>query len=480
MKQHGEHPFSAFTLARSLVVVCVSFVSVATALFAQSPPGPTGGDTNNYYGTPISGWRFHDTNTWYSDFGYAPVSFSGIFGSPLGDTNALVVDSASPAWLRFNYIESDGHTNFSAGPAGSAMFWFAPTSWSSTNAGGVGPGAVANLLMLGSTNGIGRWQLAVDPSGTNLFLLAQTNGGPAVVYLSAAVSLTTNLWHQIAATYSTNTALYLDGSLLATGPAITNFPGSNVLANGFFIGSDNAGNNQAHGMFADVTTYSYAIGANTVGIEYMTGQLTLLLNPLNRANWSQSAPSAPSSNPYYNVITGAGYMQYLGASANCVAGSGVWLTNVCATAASQPMTFQFDIAGGASGLIYDVFATPALASPLTNGFWSWMGQGGTCSRYSIPSLPTRGAALFILGLPVDSDGDGLTDSYEMLVSHSDPNKADTDGNGMPDGWQVLNFQKIGNNPNSDPDRDGLTNLKEYLYGTNPNASEGTSIWVAIP
>ncbi len=49
---------------------------------------------------------------------------------------------------------------------------------------------------------------------------------------------------------------------------------------------------------------------------------------------------------------------------------------------------------------------------------------------------------------------------------------------LTDGWQVLHFGKIGNNPNSDPDQDGLTNLKEYLYGTDPQVSEGFTIWTS--
>jgi hypothetical protein len=47
-----------------------------------------------------------------------------------------------------------------------------------------------------------------------------------------------------------------------------------------------------------------------------------------------------------------------------------------------------------------------------------------------------------LGTPQDSDGDGLTDAYELLISHTDPNNPDTDGDGIPDGWSVL----LGVNP----------------------------------
>ena len=65
-----------------------------------------------------------------------------------------------------------------------------------------------------------------------------------------------------------------------------------------------------------------------------------------------------------------------------------------------------------------------------------MGQGYQCTRYLLTNLPPT-SVLLILGTPLDSDGDGLTDAYEVLVSHTDPHKADTSGDGMPDGWKVL-------------------------------------------
>ena len=59
-------------------------------------------------------------------------------------------------------------------------------------------------------------------------------------------------------------------------------------------------------------------------------------------------------------------------------------------------------------------------------------------------------------LLIDSDGDGLTDRFEIfeLVGWTMPNRADTDGDGTPDGEE-------------DVDNDGLTNLREQDLGTSP-------------
>ena len=73
---------------------------------------------------------------------------------------------------------------------------------------------------------------------------------------------------------------------------------------------------------------------------------------------------------------------------------------------------------------------------------------------------------------LDSDGDGLTNLEEYFF-HTDPQNPDTDGDGMPDGWEIRN----GLNPldptdaNLDPDADGLTNIREYQLGTDPQSSD---------
>lgn len=69
----------------------------------------------------------------------------------------------------------------------------------------------------------------------------------------------------------------------------------------------------------------------------------------------------------------------------------------------------------------------------------------------------------------DTDDDGLSDWYEVYVSHSDPKSADSGGDGLGDQWKV--YYGLDPNtyldPSADPDGDGLTNAQEFTLGTNP-------------
>ena len=117
--------------------------------------------------------------------------------------------------------------------------------------------------------------------------------------------------------------------------------------------------------------------------------------------------------------------------------------------------------------VYDLFATTNLAPSA----WQWVlrcAPGQTNLTVTGLASPNE---FFILGLTDDTDGDGLTDAYEKLVSHTNPNLYSTDGTGMSDGWEIQNFGHTGIDPNADPDGDGLTNYQEYMGGTNPNVPD---------
>ncbi len=63
----------------------------------------------------------------------------------------------------------------------------------------------------------------------------------------------------------------------------------------------------------------------------------------------------------------------------------------------------------------------------------------------------------------DSDGDGITDRDEVLVTFTNPLKPDSDGNGWTDAEDFTGESA----PDVDPDADGLTNAQEVQLGTNP-------------
>lgn len=76
----------------------------------------------------------------------------------------------------------------------------------------------------------------------------------------------------------------------------------------------------------------------------------------------------------------------------------------------------------------------------------------------------------------DYDYDDLTNIDEVTLHDTDPLNWDTDGDGMEDSWEINNFLDPRDNgsidpdngPDGDPDNDGLPNLFESWYGSNPH------------
>lgn len=79
-------------------------------------------------------------------------------------------------------------------------------------------------------------------------------------------------------------------------------------------------------------------------------------------------------------------------------------------------------------------------------------------------------AFFRFGLDFDSDGDGLTDSYESFVSFTDPSNPDTDSDGLSDAQELA--INIGTNPLLyDTDGDGVGDGDEIAAGSNPHSAD---------
>jgi hypothetical protein len=384
----------------------------------------------------LESWSFQDTTNWTSDLGYAPISFSNLEYSLFGDGTSLVIDTTNAAWLNYNLVEVDNTTNLVIGGPGSICLWVAP-NWASTNAGGTGPGVWGRFIEAGTytTNAsVGWWSLYLDAGGNNIYFSAQTNNGNQATYLSAPISWTTQTWHHVALTYSaTNSALDIDGIPAASGTGVTYWPGSDVLTNGFFIGSDSGGIDQIHASMDDVTTYGYVLDSGTISAMALGGQLFYLWNTYNPESWV-SAQFSPQPLPILEGVSAV--IQPSGTVTNCVtsATNTVWLTNLSASVISSTNTsFTFSVAGGADGVAYDLFANAALATNSPVYQWVWLGQVYHCYTYNVTNGFT---AFFRLGTPMDSDFDGLTDAAELAL-HSNPYAPSTSGDGISDLYKYL-------------------------------------------
>ena len=134
----------------------------------------------------------------------------------------------------------------------------------------------------------------------------------------------------------------------------------------------------------------------------------------------EQAPSFPETKPRFEAITGPGYLQAIStngcvANNDCTNNSNVWITDVSAAHSNGRVNLTFTLAGGSNGLPY---------------------EGYRDVTYVLPEL-TDDPIFLLLGTSLDSDGDGLTDAYELLVSHSNPYVSNSIDPSMQDGWAVL-------------------------------------------
>ena len=107
------------------------------------------------------------------------------------------------------------------------------------------------------------------------------------------------------------------------------------------------------------------------------------------------------------------------------------------------------------------------------------GENTTASRRPVGPVPSPGS-WFRLQVPASAVGlegrviQGM--AFTLYGGRAAWDRAgklipDVDGNGIPDWWELQYFSHIGNNPNADPDGDGLSNLQEYQNGTDPTLGD---------
>jgi hypothetical protein len=75
----------------------------------------------------------------------------------------------------------------------------------------------------------------------------------------------------------------------------------------------------------------------------------------------------------------------------------------------------------------------------------------------------------------DDDGDTLSNLVEFQYN-TNPRLLDTDQDTLPDNWEIENgLNPVMDDSSEDPDNDQISNLDEYLAGTDPNVAEPTPV-----
>ena len=132
-------------------------------------------------------------------------------------------------------------------------------------------------------------------------------------------------------------------------------------------------------------------------------------------------------------------------------------------------------AGPQTGTIYVALTTNGFVNGAVE--WREMLEPGVYAFSDVPALKE-----YWIGAWRDSDGNGSNDFWEAQgwsasnpvylagnvtdadIALSDP---DTETDGLPDWWEMKWFGSLDYGAGDDPDNDGVANLQEYQYGTDP-------------
>jgi hypothetical protein len=276
--------------------------------------------------------------------------------------------------------------------------------------------------------------------------------GPSVC-LNAPAAFQSGTWYLLTLAYSeTNSALYVNGQQVAAGSGLATVPPEFGLTTSLVLGSSLGGGAVACGQVEAFTAFTsrpryrhepvFEPGCSVA--EYYAAYSGLAaLGPINDARLAGQRQTraqaltvgAAATSSLSSTQTAA--PTPLDSTSGCCGTNSiyeVWLTNIMAWPGEEAgWNTALSIAGGTNGALYDLYRTTALAGEfLTNSAWVWLTNAYACDTVLLANEPE--SAFYILGTPLDSDGDGISDAYSAMVQ--DGLGPDSNGNGVPDWLEV--------------------------------------------
>jgi hypothetical protein len=83
-------------------------------------------------------------------------------------------------------------------------------------------------------------------------------------------------------------------------------------------------------------------------------------------------------------------------------------------------TVTLTITNATEGRVFDLYRTfELLGDAITNSFWLWVTNGSNGQSFTFPTCPCP-RVFYVLGCTNDTDGDGLSDAFEVLVNKTSP------------------------------------------------------------
>jgi hypothetical protein len=211
---------------------------------------------------------FNDTN-WLGLAGQTPLGQSNAASRDAWLSKGLLIENGTNGLLKYRETEADLNANLRLAN-GAVRFWFKST-WD-TGTGPNTPGRLIEVGTKGSASTNGWWSLYLNTNATNLIFAAETNN-VGTTYLTGTISWQHCDWNQLVLNYTaTNSALYLNSTLISTGWGVTLWPGATVRANGFTLGSDANGTNQAKGLFEDLEIFNHPLTASDIVENFQTNR----------------------------------------------------------------------------------------------------------------------------------------------------------------------------------------------------------------